>query len=91
MIPNHKEFVEAIKEKNKVCLRFYSRADCGVIDRVCAPMGYGPAVGTQEWVNRYWLWDYTSTGSPILGLLPEQVLDIRVLGEVFDPAELGRF
>jgi len=90
MIPNHKQFIEAIKEKHKVCLRFYSKADSGVIDLVCAPMDYGLGAGIQDGVNRYWLWDYTSnTGSPALGLLPEQVLDIRVLGEVFDPAEFG--
>jgi hypothetical protein len=89
MIPNHKEFIEAIKEKNKACLRFYSKADGGVIDLVCAPMDYGPGPGIQDGVNRYWLWDYTSnTGSPTLGLLPEQVLDIRVLGEVFDPLQI---
>jgi hypothetical protein len=87
MIPNHKEFIEAIKQKNKVCLRFYSKADSGVIDLVCAPLDYGPGAEIQDGVNRYWLWDYTSnTGSPTLGLLPEQVLDLRVLGEVFDPA-----
>lgn len=88
MIPNHKQFIEAIKDKNKVCLRFYSIADSGVLDLVCAPLDYGPGAGAQDGVNRYWLWDYTSnTGSPALGLLPEQVLNIRILGEVFDPAE----
>jgi hypothetical protein len=90
MIPNHKEFIEAIKQKNKVCLRFYSTADKGVIDLVCAPLDYSPGAGIQDGVNRYWLWDYTSnTGSPTLGLLPEQVLDLRILGEVFDPSAFG--
>jgi hypothetical protein len=90
MIPNHKEFIEAIKEKKKVCLRFYSKADSGVIDLICAPMDYGPGWGIQDGVNRYWLWDYTSnTGTPTLGLLPNQILDIRVLGQAFDPAEFG--
>ena len=90
MIPNHKQFIEAIQEKKKVCLRLYSKADSGVIDLVCAPMDYGPGAGTQDGVNRYWLWDYTSnTGAHALGLLPEQVLDLSVLGAVFDPAEFG--
>ena len=89
MIPNHKQFIEAIKEKKKVCLRFYSKADSGVIDLVCAPMDYGPGAGIQDGVNRYWLWDYTSNnGSHTLSLLPEQVLDLRALGEPFDPAQL---
>jgi hypothetical protein len=60
MISNHKQFIEAIKEKKKVCLRLYSKADSGVIDLVCAPMDYGPAAGTPDGVNRYSLSDYTS-------------------------------
>jgi hypothetical protein len=90
MIPNHKEFIEAIKEKKKVCLRFYSNADSGVIDLVCAPLDYGPGAGIPDGVNRYSLWDYTSNnGSHSLSLLSEQVLDLRVLGQAFDPAEFG--
>jgi len=45
MIPNHKQFIEAIKDRNKVCLRFYSIADTGVRDLVCAPLDYGPGAG----------------------------------------------
>jgi hypothetical protein len=90
MIPNHKQFIEAIKEKNKVCLRFYSRADSGVIDLVCAPVDYRPGEDAHDGVNRYWFWDYSSnTGSPTLGLLPEQVLDLRILGLSFDPADFN--
>jgi hypothetical protein len=87
MISNHKEFIEAIKEKRKACLRFYSRADSGIIDLVCAPLDYGPGAGLQDGVNRYWFWDYTSNnGSHILTLLPEQILDLSLLGAMFDPA-----
>jgi hypothetical protein len=90
MIPNHKQFIEAIREKKKVSLRFYSKADSGVIDLVCAPMDYGQVGGVQDGVNRYQLWDYTSNnGSHSLVLLPEQVLDLSVLGGAFDPAEFG--
>ena len=90
MIPNHKQFIEAIREKKQVCLRFYSKADSGVIDLVCAPMDYGPGAGIQDGVNRYWLWDYSSNnGSHTLSLLPEQVLDLQALGTEFNPAEFG--
>jgi len=90
MIPNHKQFIEGIRDQKKVCLRFYSKADSGVIDLVCAPLDYGPGAGIQDGVNRYWLWDYTSNnGSHTLSLLPEQVLDLRALGAEFDPAEFG--
>ena len=88
MIPNHAQFIEAIQQKKKVTLRFYSRADSQVIDLVCAPMDYG-AAAAPDGVNRYFLWDYTSNnGSHTLSLLPEQVLDIRILGELFDPGQI---
>jgi hypothetical protein len=90
MIPNHAQFIEAITAKKKVCVRYYSKADSGVLDLVCAPMDYGPGGEIQDGLNRYWLWDYTSkAGTHSLGLLPGQIVDLQVLGEVFDPAEFG--
>lgn len=90
MIPNHKEFIEAIQEKRKVSLRLYSKADSGVIDLVCAPLDYGPRTGASGAVNQYLLWDYTSnSGSHLLEMLPEQILALSVLGAVFDPAAFG--
>ena len=90
MIANHKQFIEAINEKKKVLVRFYSQADSGVLDRICAPMDYGPGGGIPDGLNRYWLWDYTSnTGSHTLGLVPQQIVDLRVQGEVFDPIEFA--
>jgi hypothetical protein len=90
MIPSHQQFIAAIQEKKKVSVRLYSKADSGVIDLVCAPLDYGLAGETQDGVNRYQLWDYSSNnGSHHLSLLPEQVLDLRVLGLLFDPAEFG--
>lgn len=90
MIPNHAQFLEAITAKTKVRVRFYSKADSGVVDRVCAPLDYGPEAEPTDELNRYWLWDYANiSGSAWLGLLPGQVLEMHVLGEVFDPAQLG--
>ena len=89
MIPNHERFLEAILEKRKVCVRFYSRADNGVLDRVCAPLDYGPGNETEDGLNRYWLWNYgNSPGPRTLGLAPQHILDVQVLGESFDPAGL---
>jgi hypothetical protein len=86
MIPNHNQFIEAIHARKKVWVRFYSKADGGVLDRVCAPMDYGP--GTEsDGLNRYWLWDYANEGSHALGLMPKQIVDLRGLGEEFDPTQ----
>jgi hypothetical protein len=89
MIPNHSQFITAIQEHKKVWLRFYSTADSGVLDRVCAPMSYGPGQGIQDGLNRYWLWDDANdTGPHLLGLLPKQIVELRMLGDIFDPAKL---
>jgi hypothetical protein len=87
MISNHREFIEAIKERKKVSLRLYSIADSGIIDLVCAPLDYGPGPEPPDGVNRHWFWDNSrNNGSPILVLLPEQILDLSILGALFDPA-----
>ena len=89
MIPNHAQFLAAIQEKKKVCVRFYSKPDSGVLDRICAPMSYGPGE-LLDGLNRYWVWDYASdAGSHTLGLVSPQIVDLQVLGEVFDPAEFA--
>lgn len=89
MIPNHDQFLAAIRDKNKVSVRYYSPADHGVVDRICAPLEYGPGVANTDGLNRYWLWDYASlTDSHRLGLVPQQIVDLQVLGVVFDPAIL---
>ena len=81
MIPNHEQFIEAISKQQKVCLRFYSKADSGVIDLVCAPLDYGPGEGIQDGVNRNWIGENTATnGTNTNGKFPNRVLDIRALG-----------
>jgi len=90
MIPNHQQFLEAIREKKKINLRFYSKADSGVIDLVCAPLDYGSGPGTSDGVKRYLLWDYSSNnGSHYLDMLPAQIMALQVLGLEFDPAEIA--
>jgi len=86
MIPNHARFLEAIAAKKKVSVKFYSKADHGVLERICAPLSYGQSVESQDELNRYWLWDYAATTHP-LGLLSEQIVELQLLGDVFDPAQ----
>lgn len=87
MIPNHPQFTAALQDRKKVFVRFYSKPDSGVLDRVCAPMDYGPGE-IPDGLNRYWLWDYAGeTGAKALGLLPQQILDLHLLGELFNPSE----
>jgi hypothetical protein len=53
-------------------------------------MDYGPGVANQDGLNRYWLWDDSrNPGSQTAGLLPQEILDLQMLGETFDPAQFN--
>jgi len=89
MIPNHTQFLEAIRERKLIRVVFYSHPDHGTVDRECAPLDYGPEPGSSETLNQYWIWDHAATaGANPLGLLPDQIVSLRVLGSDFDPAQL---
>ncbi|MDP2210187.1 MAG: hypothetical protein Q8J63_00415 [Candidatus Aquicultor sp.] len=84
----HKDFINAIQEKRKVALHFFSKEDGSVLKRTCAPLDYGPSRRAREKNDRYHFWDYDSdTRVHVLSLNPEQVKSIMVLDEVFDPKE----
>jgi hypothetical protein len=89
MIPNHEQFLQAVRDKKKVWVKYFSKADNAVVERTCAPMDYGPGVGTSDGLHRYILWNYSNhDGENTLSLLPKQIVSLDVLGEVFDPSTL---
>lgn len=82
------EFVQAIRNKNKVRVKFYSKEDDDILERVCAPMDYGPSRRTRNKTDRYHLWNFESDkGWHTLSLLPDQIKDMVVLDEYFNPAD----
>ncbi len=90
MMAYHARFVQAVQDKKKVWVKFYSQADGGVVEQVCAPLEYGAGTAVPDGLNRYWVWVYASqTDSHTVGLLPQEIEDLTVLGEVFDPAQFA--
>jgi hypothetical protein len=90
MIPNHAEFLDAIADTKMIRIEFYSKPDAGKVDRECAPLDYGPEPGDEAALNRYWIWDYANeTGANPLGLVPEQIVSVHVLGKGFVPHKLN--
>ncbi len=84
------EFIQAIKNKQKVEIEFYSKDDQGYITRVCAPMDYGPSRRSPNGGNRYHVWDYYSDsikGAHQIPLAQEQIKSFKVLDETFNPEE----
>lgn len=89
MHQEHQIFVEAIHSRTKIKLTFYSKEDGTLLVRTCAPMDFGPSRRALDKSNRYHFWDYDSDSkSHILSLLPNQISQIQVIRNSFDPAEL---
>ena len=91
MINNHREFIGAITAKKMIRVRFHAGRNQGIIDRICAPLDYGPATKSPVVPNRYWIWDTSRADASArpLGLLQEQILSVNVLEQTFDPAAFG--
>lgn len=52
----HKFFIDAIHNKKKLKIRFYSENDRGYIERICAPMDYAAGRAIKDGISRYWVW-----------------------------------
>ncbi len=92
-----KEFVDAIRDKKRVKVIFYSQEEKRFLVRVCAPIDYGmDASVSANGAERLNFWDYEgqkegqSTGQTAhtLSLRADQVRSMNVLDEFFDPSEL---
>jgi hypothetical protein len=82
------QFIDAIHQKAKIRLTFYSKEDGTTLTRLCAPMDYGPSRRAKNKDDRYHLWDYESdTRNHVLSLLPNQVVNMEILSETFNPSE----
>lgn len=96
-----KEFVDAIRDKKRVKVIFYSQEEKRFLVRVCAPIDYGMDASvsgdiSSNGAERLNFWDYEgqkegqSTGQTAhtLSLRADQVRSMNVLDEFFDPSEL---
>ena len=82
------KFTKAIHNRNKIRLTFYSKDDGMNTTRKCAPMDYALSRRYKDGLIRFHLWDYESdTQNHNLDLLPENIKNMEVLSETFDPRE----
>jgi hypothetical protein len=87
MHPDHAVFVESLASKHRVRLTFFSKEDRTHLVRTCAPMDFGPSRRAKDGFDRYHFWDFDSdSGSHVLSLLPNQIVQIAQLEDTFDPA-----
>ena len=82
------DFKNAIQNKTKIRLTFYSRQDNDNVTRLCASMDYGESRRAKDKTPRFHLWDYDSPeGRHTLSLLPNQVVRMEFTKESFNPGE----
>lgn len=83
----HDVFIDAIRTKKKLRIRFYSEDDGSYIERVCAPMDYAAGRRIRDGIPRYWVWDFDSDqANHTLPLKAERIEWMVDTGELFDPA-----
>jgi hypothetical protein len=84
---DHDIFINAIGDKKKIQLTFFSNEDGDIEDRLFGPIFYSTS-GEESDSDRYYLWDFESiTDNHFLGLLTSQILRMKVTEEAFDPVK----
>lgn len=80
-------FITAIHSKKKVEVTFNS-IEKGVITRICIPYDFGPSNRYKDGRDRYHFYDLNSPeGKHNLSILPEQLINIEILNETFEPGD----
>lgn len=83
----HKQvFLQAIAEKKLLSIKFNS-SEKGIIERICVPFDFAPSSRAANKADRYQVYDLNSpTGQHNLAILPEQIISIKILEEMFHPS-----
>jgi len=77
-------FFDAIHQKKLVQVEFNSK-EKGIITRKCVPFDFGPGKNDKVKVDKFHFWNIDSKHN--LPVLPEQLINIEVLDEEFNPAD----
>ncbi|WP_163121756.1 hypothetical protein [Acinetobacter portensis] len=80
---------DAITNKKKVKISFFSKEDNKIIERLCAPFDIGPSRKYHDQSDRYHFWDYESDKkNHVLSLVDGQVTNILITNEPFEPSSI---
>ena len=84
---DHVIFVEAIRDKRKVKVTFFSDEDGCIQVKLSAPIDFEQH-HIEEESGRYYFWDFEkgANGAPLI-LGHDQIVSIRLHKETFSPAE----
>lgn len=89
MHADHQVFLDALVGKRRLRVRYFSKKAGKELERVCAPLDYGPLRGAPEPTPHYQLWDLEGKRKPLnIAVLAEDVRAMTPLAEAFDPAAI---
>ncbi len=89
MHAEHQTFLDALAQKRRLSVRFFSKKEGKERVRTCAPLDFGPLRGATDTRDRYQLWDLEGKRKPLnIPLLEEEILELTLLDETFDPADI---
>jgi hypothetical protein len=89
MHAHHQVFLDAIGARRRLSVKFVDPKTGKEMERVVAPLDFGPLRGPGDGADRYQFWDLQRTHKPFnLALLPDAILEMVALDETFDPAQI---
>jgi hypothetical protein len=81
-------FADAIQRKKIIRLTYVTK-DLQQLVRKCAPLDMAPSRRAKMPYYKYHFWDFESQPKPhIVSLNPEQIIQIEVLEEEFEPKDI---
>lgn len=84
---HYENFIDAIICTQLVQVSINSK-EKGFIKRICVPFDFGPSRKFKDGIERYHFLDLDSPDGPHnLSILPDQLIDLEVLDNKFDPAD----
>jgi hypothetical protein len=89
MHAHHQVFLDALATKRRLSVRFFNKRLGRELERICAPLDYGPLRGAAEPTDHYHLWDLEGKRKPLnVALVEGDVVSMTLLPETFAPAEI---
>jgi hypothetical protein len=81
---DHNIFVQAIREKRKLKMTFFSKDLGRDVDRICGPVFYSASAGGDD-SGCYLLWDFEcGAGNSFMALPPSKIVSMDITEEPFD-------
>ncbi|MHC1745538.1 MAG: hypothetical protein AB9895_00120 [Negativicutes bacterium] len=82
------KFTDAIQKRKLVRLKFFTGEYQPAV-RKCVPLDIAPSRRSKNKIYKFHIWDLDSDPKPhILSLDPNQILQMEVLEEYFDPEDI---